>query len=301
MHCVKVAVHYFKKQGTGGKIVMTASTAGYMSEPGVPVYSASKHGVVGYMRAMKKELQRQNIAINCVAPWMTDTPLIYPQLREILAANNIPVQPPSAVAIAMAFSATAPEWSGKTVYAAMSQYTELEEPILKLEEQWLGIENSKLFRIGQELDYLTATSESMPSASTRALKLTSFRLCFWQSGCQLMILIMKLNNSLATRYYLLRPSVKHLVFLATQLCLLGSVISWTTSNVHGFESPPLHAWPQAVGLSMCGLFIYSDITDSLHNHETIIFDPYAMNLMLPCAAPCMYNNTHTITNMHSSP
>ena len=160
LHCVKIAVHYFKKQGTGGRIVMTASTAGYMGEPGVPVYSASKHGVVGYMRAMKKELQRQNIAINCVAPWMTDTPLIYPPLRKILAANNIPVQPASAVALAMAFSVTVPNWIGKTVYAAMSQYTELEEPILKLEEQWLGIENSKLFRIGQELDYLTATGES---------------------------------------------------------------------------------------------------------------------------------------------
>lgn len=48
--CVKVAVSHFRKQGTGGRIVMTASTAGYMSEPGVPVYSASKHGVSECLR-----------------------------------------------------------------------------------------------------------------------------------------------------------------------------------------------------------------------------------------------------------
>ena len=45
MDTVKVAVSHFKRQGSGGRIVMTASTAGYMSEPGVPVYSATKHGV----------------------------------------------------------------------------------------------------------------------------------------------------------------------------------------------------------------------------------------------------------------
>jgi NAD(P)-dependent dehydrogenase (short-subunit alcohol dehydrogenase family) len=54
MSCVKVAVSHFRKQGRQGRIVMTASTAGYMSEPGVPIYSAAKHGVVGFMRAVKR-------------------------------------------------------------------------------------------------------------------------------------------------------------------------------------------------------------------------------------------------------
>lgn len=45
MNCVKVAVSHFRRQGGGGRIVMTTSTAGYMSEPGVPIYSATKHGV----------------------------------------------------------------------------------------------------------------------------------------------------------------------------------------------------------------------------------------------------------------
>jgi NAD(P)-dependent dehydrogenase (short-subunit alcohol dehydrogenase family) len=42
---VKIAIHEFKKSGKGGRIVMTASTAGLMGEMHLPVYSATKHGV----------------------------------------------------------------------------------------------------------------------------------------------------------------------------------------------------------------------------------------------------------------
>jgi len=46
-----------------------------------------------------------------------------------------------------------------TIYAAVGAYTELEEAILTLEPQWLGIENPATLRAGHELDYLTATVE----------------------------------------------------------------------------------------------------------------------------------------------
>jgi NAD(P)-dependent dehydrogenase (short-subunit alcohol dehydrogenase family) len=157
MSCVKVAVSHFRKQGRGGQIVMTASTAGYMSEPGVPIYSAAKHGVVGFMRAVKRVCAKHDITINCVAPWMTDTRLIYPALRKTLAEANIPVQPTEAVALAMGYSVAKEGWTGKTIYVAAGTYTEIEEPILRLEEEWLGLENSRMFRLGQGLDYMTNT------------------------------------------------------------------------------------------------------------------------------------------------
>lgn len=160
MDTVKVAVSHFKRQKTPGRIVMTASTAGYMSEPGVPVYSATKHGVVGFMRATKRPLAKDNISINCVAPWMTDTQLIPAPLHSFLAKNDIPVQPASAVALAMAASAGTANWTGKTIYAACGTYTELEDAILTAEEKWLGIDNAKIFRMAQELDYLTSTDYS---------------------------------------------------------------------------------------------------------------------------------------------
>jgi NAD(P)-dependent dehydrogenase (short-subunit alcohol dehydrogenase family) len=157
MSCVKVAVSHFRKQGRGGRIVMTASTAGYMSEPGLPIYSAAKHGVVGFMRAVKRVCAKDNIAINCVAPWMTDTRLVYPALRKTLAEANIPVQPAEAVALAMGYSVAKEGWMGKTIYVAAGTYTEIEGPILRLEKEWLDVENAAMFRRGQELDYMTNT------------------------------------------------------------------------------------------------------------------------------------------------
>lgn len=46
-------------------------------------------------------------------------------------------------------------WTGKTIHVAAGTYTEIEEPTLRLEKEWLGLENAKMFRKGQELDYLT--------------------------------------------------------------------------------------------------------------------------------------------------
>ena len=116
--------------------------------------------VVGFMRATKRALAKHNISINCVAPWMTDTQLIPPPLNAFLTQHDIPVQPASAVALAMAASAATENWTGKTIYAACGTYTELEDAILSAEEKWLGIDNAKMFRVAQELDYLTTTDYS---------------------------------------------------------------------------------------------------------------------------------------------
>lgn len=45
MNTVKIAVHYMRKQSSIGSIILTSSAAGYMGEPGLPAYTATKHGV----------------------------------------------------------------------------------------------------------------------------------------------------------------------------------------------------------------------------------------------------------------
>jgi hypothetical protein len=37
---------------------------------------------------------------------------------------------------------------GKTIYVAAGTYTEIEELILRLEKEWLGVENAVMFRRG---------------------------------------------------------------------------------------------------------------------------------------------------------
>jgi NAD(P)-dependent dehydrogenase (short-subunit alcohol dehydrogenase family) len=62
----------------GGAIVATASVAGLTGGSGMPSYYASKHGVVGLVRAAATELAPQQIRVNAVCPGIIDTPILGP-------------------------------------------------------------------------------------------------------------------------------------------------------------------------------------------------------------------------------
>ena len=55
----------------GGAIVITASVAGLTAWPPDPVYTISKHGLVGYVRSIAPALAEQGITINAVCPGAT--------------------------------------------------------------------------------------------------------------------------------------------------------------------------------------------------------------------------------------
>jgi 2-hydroxycyclohexanecarboxyl-CoA dehydrogenase len=57
-----------------GKIVSIASDAARVGQQGQAVYSGAKSGVVGFSKAIAKELARYKINVNCVAPGATNTP-----------------------------------------------------------------------------------------------------------------------------------------------------------------------------------------------------------------------------------
>ncbi|MDP8958841.1 MAG: SDR family oxidoreductase [Actinomycetota bacterium] len=57
-----------------GSIVNVSSDAGRVGEPQLVVYSAVKAGVVGFTKALAKEVGRFGVRVNCVAPGTTRTP-----------------------------------------------------------------------------------------------------------------------------------------------------------------------------------------------------------------------------------
>ena len=59
----------------GGHVVATSSLAGVIAFPGDPIYTATKHTVVGLVRSLAKTLVDQNVTINAVSPGLVDTPL----------------------------------------------------------------------------------------------------------------------------------------------------------------------------------------------------------------------------------
>lgn len=94
----------------GGVIVNTASMAGVIQYVPDPIYAATKHGVVGFTRALVFLKAEANIRVNCVCPGVVDTPMIHkgvedltPELRAQRDAmiNSMPLMQPSEIAEAV--------------------------------------------------------------------------------------------------------------------------------------------------------------------------------------------------------
>jgi len=79
----------------GGSIVATASLAGLTGMPGDPAYTATKHAVVGWVRAAAPALETRGIRLNVLCPGFTDTPLVEEKLR---GALDVPLIEPAFVA-----------------------------------------------------------------------------------------------------------------------------------------------------------------------------------------------------------
>jgi (+)-trans-carveol dehydrogenase len=60
----------------GGSIVITSSSAGIKGFPMLAHYTASKHGVVGLMKALAGELGPHRIRVNSIHPSSVNTPMV---------------------------------------------------------------------------------------------------------------------------------------------------------------------------------------------------------------------------------
>jgi SDR family mycofactocin-dependent oxidoreductase len=74
--CSKHVGKHFIERGDGGKIVSTASTAGFTASPGNGHYVATKHGVRGLTKTLALELAEYDVNVNAVAPTGVDSPMI---------------------------------------------------------------------------------------------------------------------------------------------------------------------------------------------------------------------------------
>ncbi len=74
-HTTVVAAPHLIARG-GGSMTLTSSIAGLRGLVGVAHYTAAKHGVVGLMRSLAKELAPHNVRVNTVHPTNVDTPMI---------------------------------------------------------------------------------------------------------------------------------------------------------------------------------------------------------------------------------
>ena len=85
----------------GGAIVATASLAGIISFAPDPIYTMTKHAVVGLVRSLSPQLERRGITINAVCPGVVRTPLLSADAITGLDAAGFPMMPPEQIAEAV--------------------------------------------------------------------------------------------------------------------------------------------------------------------------------------------------------
>ena len=96
---LRAVVPETEKRG-GGAIVATASLAGLIAFALDPIYTMTKHAVVGIVRSVAPQLQAKNITINAVCPGVVATPLVGDG-AQALRDSGFPIIEPEEIADAV--------------------------------------------------------------------------------------------------------------------------------------------------------------------------------------------------------
>jgi 2-dehydro-3-deoxy-L-rhamnonate dehydrogenase (NAD+) len=84
-YCCRVVVPHMRQRGYG-RIVTIASIAGKEGTPGVAAYCAAKAGVIGFSKALARELVTAGVMVNCITPVMAETDLLKQMTPEHIAS-----------------------------------------------------------------------------------------------------------------------------------------------------------------------------------------------------------------------
>ena len=87
-HSTKAAIPIMKAQGHG-RIVNIASAHGLVASPFKSAYVASKHGIVGFTKAVALEVAEQGITCNAICPGYVETPLVQGQIADQAKARGM--------------------------------------------------------------------------------------------------------------------------------------------------------------------------------------------------------------------
>jgi 3-oxoacyl-[acyl-carrier protein] reductase len=108
--CTQAVVKTMVRQRTG-RIVFIGSVVGQMGNAGQANYAASKAGLIGFARALARELASRNVTVNVVAPGLIDTDMTRALTERVKGdwSTQIPLGrlgTPDDVAAAVAFLAS---------------------------------------------------------------------------------------------------------------------------------------------------------------------------------------------------
>lgn len=121
-----------------GSVVLTASAVAFQRLRN-PDYTASKHGILGFMRGMVPVLAErpENIRINCISPSWTRTPML-----TFFAPDQVgyggQMQDAEAVARSVALLMADGQRHGQNIFSRQGKFWEIDDAFMKLAKEIAG-------------------------------------------------------------------------------------------------------------------------------------------------------------------
>ncbi|KAI0248422.1 hypothetical protein BJV78DRAFT_1276578 [Lactifluus subvellereus] len=159
-YSVHLGMHYVMRNRTPGSwkaIVMIGSVASWTGLPMAPQYTASKHAVLGLMRALDPIVAEDNIRIAVIHPWFADTSILGLPVKLLLA--GLPMTPVPRIAGAVFRAATDPDAATSGCPWVLPD----DGPVIRVEKEALraGVYEMLDARIRRRTSFLRAIEDSV--------------------------------------------------------------------------------------------------------------------------------------------
>lgn len=164
------AVYLRQSAGSGDdkSLILLSSVAGFEESPGLFVYQATKHGVIGLMRSLRCYFPSAygdvRIRVNCVCPWATKTAMTT-TFQDSWEKEGLPLNSPEHLGEIILGVSVDSTLNGETVYVEGGKGWAIEEKLKETKPQWLGESAHENLLKGQA--FLGTVSKSKNSFNSR--------------------------------------------------------------------------------------------------------------------------------------
>ncbi|THH05638.1 hypothetical protein EW145_g4652 [Phellinidium pouzarii] len=148
LHTTQLAFYYLtqnKNEGSLKALVFIGSMSSIMAIPSAPLYSASKHAIVGLMRSLTHEFYVNGLRVSAVCPWFADTGIIPAAFKVIMAGLPLASVQRIGGAIVRASTDSSPDVNG-SVYTVPDEKEVFRIPYTEITEGAYGLLSKRVKR-----------------------------------------------------------------------------------------------------------------------------------------------------------